>query len=373
MRIRIDNSIFKDTTSQKDKLELDFLLMLVNYHKDRYDLSIDADCLNVIQDPDLIPEGSSNHILLSEYALKSINDVQSGTSVNPDDFGCFIMTGGESETKKRHFSKREAIRFLMQPVSVLVENSKNDAYFLRAVFRLYDSTDDTQSPASLSRHCNEGWLQFENAGGNSNVANFIDSRIQMFKGKSKFLRCFVLLDCDRRFPEETIAKNESIIRKLDNYDIPYHILEKRCMENYLPLEALPQDNKRQRQWLTAFKTLTPEQRDHFYIDTGFSKDVPAMLKEKAKAEKKKSKDKRKDKKSFLRKYLAKGIRTFYKDVSEGNFIHLEQGFPMPDIKTGFPLLFDKPVVTKERLDNITAHQTNPNELNDIVTKIRNIL
>jgi len=58
------------------------------------------------------------------------------------------------------------------------------------------------------------------------------------KENHKYLRCFVLVDSDKKFPNDTTKQNRvNLFQFLDSLGIPYHELEKREMENYLPDEV----------------------------------------------------------------------------------------------------------------------------------------
>ena len=171
-----------------------------------------------------------------------------------------------SETDTEHLNLDEAIRYLSQPVSIVLENSQNDSYFLKAMFRHLDEKGVAQ------KHLDEGWLQFENAGGAGNIKNFIEGKMQSFdslpKAKHHYLRAFVLIDSDRKHKDDGISRDkQNVVAFLNKNQIPNHCLAKREMENYLPDEAFEEilDN---RNFVDAYLRLTPEQKDYFDIEKG---------------------------------------------------------------------------------------------------------
>lgn len=363
MKVKIDKSVFLSATDDDRQMELSFLLHIILY-KHRYELKV--------TDGEILNSGSFSKLRQAEQtAIKEI--VTQSIVSSSYDADCEVKIGGEQEWKRKVFSPSEAVLFLMQPVSVILENGLNDACFMEAVFRLFDPT------GKLTHYVNEGWLRFENAGGCANVKNFIKSRIGFYGEKEKFLRCFVLLDGDRRFPsdDEPDKKYQKLKEKLTEWNVDYHVLEKRCMENYLPDEALKAcSNKHNREWILAYMTLTAEQKDFFCIAEGFRKDITKD--EKRRVNEKEGRLKRKElkrrKKSYVRIYLPPVERVFYQNVSEGNFLHLESGLKISGFKTSFPQRFTDPAfVYKSNMIDRTSHQNDPRELEHIVGSVYALL
>lgn len=363
MKVRIDKSVFADANDRSKQLELSFLLHIILYKK-RYELKI--------SDEDILYSASFGQLMQSEREyIKQVIAMDIITSSNS--FDCEVKTGGEAEYKQRVFSAEEAIMYLLQPLSVILENGLNDSHFMNVVFGLFDATGE------LTRFVKEGWIRYENAGGCMNVKNFLKARIQQFAGKQKFLHCFVLLDGDRRYP--TDLKSDERYKKLreqmDAWNVSYHILEKRCMENYMPEEAMKAvAGTAFREWFNAYNNLTPRQKDYLSIAEGFETDI---TKEDKKTVMKKesllsTKDKKKRKKSYVRGFLPHEEQLFYATVSPGNFLHLEKGLKIGNFKERFPEMFGNSTFTyKANLLQRTCHQNDPQELLHIAQAVTAVI
>lgn len=359
MKVKIDKSVFASAQDDGQQLELSFLLHIILY-KGRYELTFTGEDVQNFEsfsklakrDRDVIEQVITNDIVTSASS-----------------YDCEVKIGGENEYKEKVFSPSESIQYLLQPTSVVLENGLNDSYFMNALFRCFDTTD------ALSKNLHEGWLRYENAGGCSNVQNFLKALVLHFGGKQKFLRCFVLLDGDRRYPTdpEPEKKYKKMKEQLQAWNVEYHVLEKRCMENYMPDEALRSlCDEKTAEWLDAYITLTPQQKDFFCISDGFLKDITKSDKKTVKARENRlsKKDKKLRRKSYVRGCLPQEVQQFYVSVSNGNFLHLEKGLDIPNFKTKFPEVFDNPIfVYQSNLIERTSHQDNPQELEHIVHKV----
>lgn len=363
MKVKIDKSVFLEAKDADRQLELSFLLHIILY-KHRYTLKvIDGEILDSDSFSKLM---QSEQMTIKEEITKSI--ISSNTEAD-----CVVKIGGEQEWKNRVFSPTEAVMFLMQPLSVILENGFNDAHFIKAIFRCFDTT------GKLNRYINEGWIRFENAGGCSNVKNFLKSHAGYYGENEKFLRCYVILDGDRRFPTdaEPAKKYKGLKEWLTKMHVGYHVLEKRCMENYMPDEAMNSfaGNETQK-WIKAFKMLSPRQKDFICIAEGFVKDISKENKRKV-SEKEgmlKTHDTNKRKKSYVKEYLPQEEKTFYHDVSIGNFLHLEKGLKIENFKTKYPEKYNETAfVYKSNLLFRTNHQDDPLELEHIVGDIISLL
>lgn len=253
-----------------------------------------------------------------------------------------------SEKKENsYFSIDEAIRYLNQPVSIILENNLNDGFFLRAIFKYIDKDK------LLLKHYDNGWLQIENAGGCANVDNFIEGKALSFetlpKNKYKYLRCIVVLDSDRNYPTEPLKNEYNIlIAKYLPLEIYIHILEKRSMENYLPIEVYPYlEGPIAKRFINAFTSLTPTQIDFYDIRFGFE--------------------------GKERVDLEIQRANHYKSVSNSNYEVLKNGSGLANFKSSFPKFMDHHQVFSETLQNRTKHQSDASELDNIVNEIKKIL
>lgn len=174
-----------------------------------------------------------------------------------------------SESDDEHYTLIESVEILLKSVSLILENIEYDAYFLQAVFRLFK--DECKK---INKHLNEGWLIYENGGGN-NIINVINQKKSRFvdldhfaKEPKTYLRTFVIIDSDKKFPSE----NEVDVEKQPLLDFisefsEYHVTRKREMENYLPdktIEEIPNNEK----FKEAILSLSSVQRDFIDLEKG---------------------------------------------------------------------------------------------------------
>lgn len=328
--------IKKDLFDEAEFKTLNYLIQLLTY-KQRYELFIEWSLINETEfyknldiDEKLDIEANYNKII--------------STGEEPR---YFVSNSGTD------FNMDEAIRFFNQPVSIVLENSLNDQYFLRAIIKYFDASKE------IAKHLECGWIQFENAGGCTNVKNFIEGKLRAFnslsKGNSHYLRCFVLLDSDKNYPNATIKQEYiSLLDFLESNKVTQHILEKRCMENYMPnavFDSIAAINSELQNWYSCYMYLSPEQKDFLNISNGFSKKKSDSTPIK------------------LRGELDQEIQHLYSDVSEPNYDTLNKGFNLARFKTEFPKHFEHHQVHKESLNN----RCNSNELQEIVDNIMDLL
>ncbi len=342
MMVEFSSSIFMGN----DFKGVNYLLQLCTY-KNRYKVFVEL--TESIKNTSIFKElhYDDQQVLIQEY--NSI--IQSPELVNPD---CIIC---ENPSTDIEFNIGEAIRYLIQPVSIILENSKNDSYFLKSIFRHFDTTDNT------SRHLDNGWIQFENAGGCDNIINFLEGKLQSFNSlpkvnKAIYLRCFVLMDSDKLHP---IADLSQAKQKTKNFiqvnNIPYKILNKRSLENYLPLEAYQQiSNSLFDNWKVSFNRLTDNQKDFLNIEIGFSKKHGTGMPKKG------------------RNNVNEETNNLYVSLGQQDYDHLNQGLSqIGDFKTVFPTFFDSEHVSKASLLAREGGTKEENEFLDILQKIKNLL
>jgi len=268
------------------------------------------------------------------------------------------------QQKQACFSIKEAHRYLDQPFLIIVENSDNDGNFLDAIFRCFP-----KHGSLILEHKEEGWLDYS-LGGGSTIKNVINAKMNALtspiftKEKSEYLHCFVLLDSDKKHPRMDLASDKkNIIAYLETHNIPYHILAKREMENYLPDEAIDTipDN---RDFIDAYLRLKPKQKDFFDLEKGFDRGRP------------------------FNSLIPQEVQDLYSDIGE----HDKGVFRQQDLvskyreegttfKSNFPKLFHNGTVTKQTLlkrcahhsSDPTIHPYNPKELPDLVEAIAKLL
>lgn len=332
MRVCIDSDIICNITDD-DYGVLKYLMYICSYHN-RYTLCIDGN----------LPDGCERHLTQSE---KDLFKCASINAINNSQYDCTISRQGGNYVEEPIFTLDESIRYLIQPVSIVLENNKNDALFIDALIRSYNKRE-------LIEAKKEHWFCYMNAGGCSNVCNLIEAMLAQFDNKRKFLRCYVILDSDKLAPAHINPKNKKTELYLTQHCIPYHIWEKRMMENYMPDDAMPDGP-----WKKAYVFLSEDQKDYYNLAHGFEKDEKFIPR---------------DDKMYSRTSLLKEQWDFYSDLTEGNYRILHKGVGLKQFKEEFPKFFsDTTKVYYEVLQQRTAHQKNPDELKDLLDEIVTLL
>jgi hypothetical protein len=288
-----------------------------------------------------------------------------------------------------HFNIEEALIFLNQPVSIILENNKNDSEFILSIIKHFGNDDGYNKS---QEHINNAYLKFENAGGCGNIPNFVEGFLKQFKdiatknnrNLSEYFRGIIILDSDTEYPNQ-LSRHTELLRKLNDLgidSIKVHILEKRMMENYLPDEVykeLKENNqnnfsKELIDWIDAYLNLkNDKQKDYINIPKGnlLGNEIPKL----------------------------QGLIDFWEvsdtNISQVNYNKLNIGFKFNgfdekgnikkenDFKNAFPQLFKK--ATKEDLEKRIQHQpklkskvipkdiTERNEFEHIIHEIKYLL
>ncbi len=155
----------------------------------------------------------------------------------------------------------EARRCLDAPAYVVVENAESDGAFLEAMIH------GLKREKLLEAHT-EGWWKIDSRGGSGEIVKHIEQIRAETIGP---LRAFVLVDSDRLNPgyeKKTIHAIENYCRQNNG---PYAVLQKREIENYLPVHLLQQIPRKRKKVYKAFLRLEQEQRDYYDMKRGFEK------------------------------------------------------------------------------------------------------
>lgn len=169
-----------------------------------------------------------------------------------------------------------AVSFLRRPLRLLVENARNELNFLRVLTRL--AVD-----FNLDELINERVVEIDTNGGIDENRKWLESNTHM---QELTRRMWVMCDSDARQPwvdasgrciQERLGPGAMRLHELcKKHNIPIHILRRRAIDNYVPLELLAawsylHQDKRERRY-RAFARLTDEQRYHYNMKNGFLKD-----------------------------------------------------------------------------------------------------
>lgn len=265
-----------------------------------------------------------------------------------------IVSGKQGE---EYFGLTEAIKYLEQPFTILIENRLNDAPFIDCLIKHFPKESKV-----IKLFKDERWLKY-GMGGGSTILQEIEAELKTFdnpiftKNKHRYLRYFVLIDSDKKYPEMDL--NNEKLKLLDRYEIPYHILEKREMENYLPDEAFDEIEDNQ-DYIRAYLALTPIQRDFFDLEKGFD-------------------GKKFDKLSPEEMTFYESLNDLQKNIFRNNNLKKINGSDSANFKTSFPKLFSSSKVSKINLLKRCEHHSDTNhpkdkrELPNLLSKINQLL
>jgi hypothetical protein len=172
------------------------------------------------------------------------------------------QVSGESNNTLR---PDDAISYLNKPAYVAVENQSSDGAFLDAMIHAFGRSElrDAQT---------DGWWEYLHLGGFGEIKK----RVEFIRTQTPVgpLRVFVLVDSDRCYPNHVTDTIKKVKGYCDNIgDVPYAILQKRKIENYLPISALFRLHvpRKLKNIYQAFLSLTHEQQAHYEMKKGFEK------------------------------------------------------------------------------------------------------
>lgn len=340
MIVEIDKSIFVPADGGNSFKELQALLDVINM-ENRYRLKIsNPSIFDSLYFQELSP---TDQQIVIEGLDATVNE-----SLKTDRL---VKSDGAKYSQEPIYDAKEGYVFLSSPVSIWVENSLNDSPFVRTIIRCM------RPDIPLNDWIKWNWLTFDNAGGCSNAQNVLEEKLKEKVGKSKMLRCFILLDSDKTWPDEIVTKYDQFLEFCNQNGFVYHVLHKRAMENYMPDAVFDEfRNNLTNSWIDAYLHLTPEQKDYINIAEGFNANIH---------------DKNHRNQGRIgRQYMDTEVQQFYSSVSDINYERLEQGLNIGNFKTTFPRKFEEsPSVHARALLARTSHQSYGNELEVIVDKI----
>lgn len=211
--------------------------------------------------------------LRDEIELALSYGVEADASGIPADVTLRVVDSDRSDWSREtpRLSLQDACTLLERPLKLLLENRRNDWAFLLAV-----SPEPWRQ--MLKRAEEERRLEPEHGGGLPEMEN----RIEALLAKSaEARRLWTLFDSDAREPGKPSGRSEAVRKCCRRKGVGYHQLQRREVENYLPLEALfawaavarrGDERRKRRQKAEAFAAMESIQRHHYNMKNGFVKD-----------------------------------------------------------------------------------------------------
>ena len=318
----------KDIFSDSHLMELRKLIDTICF-KHKYNIFID---LTQIESEGLLanlyPETASNIIeFFNNYENTSPKKVFTISNIDGD------------------FNLADAIIYVDEKFEIILENDKYDGCFLDCLLKEFK-----KKSKKINHFKDNNWLKYQNAGGATGIINTLQQKIKHLKN-GKLLKCFVLVDSDLEFPSTNNPKRKDLEDFCIQNKIPIHILEKREIENYLPLDVFESINP-QNPFISTFVSnkLSNEQRDYIDIENGLVKK----------------------RKNWGNDYK-KEVFQLFSNLNDINFENITKGLnsEFGNFKKDYPQLFNKS--SQLGLIDRTKHQNTPNELQEILEKISKLL
>lgn len=350
MWIEIENDIFQ----KSDFKGLNYLYQILSWYPShsipRYKIFIDL--------PKVESTPNYEKLKIIETGLKELLESQFDEFITSNPKNCRPNHKITYKSGKNCFNIEEAIRFYSQPISIILENNKNDSCFIIAIIHHFDKN------GMAKEHLKNGWIRFENAGGCSNTANFVDGFLEIFRDLaaknsrdlSDYFRGLIVLDSDKE--HSTDPQKSQYTTLLTNLALKgiknIHILEKRMMENYMPDDVFidlknefgtRSRNKDLVDWINVYLYLNNDQKNYLKYYDGFNDDLVR---------------------------LDRNVQILYSGLSLKQFGILKEGFKYKgkNFKNQFPLLFLESDKVNRHTLNLRAGS---GELEDILEKINNLL
>ncbi|WP_188051427.1 hypothetical protein [Flavobacterium sp. GP15] len=256
----------------------------------------------------------------------------------------------ENDLAKDIYSVYDAYILLQNNSIIFVENATSDGLFLSCIFNNFTECDD------IKKGLKKRWITLHGVGGKNEFIKEINNELRKFRHETlpseKYLRAIVIIDSDKKYPSEILSDTHaSIIDYCDEKNIKHHVLEKREIENYLPVgvfASFPHNH----QIVNSYLNLTNVQQSFYDFEKGFDGNKLSTL--------------------------DINIQNLYTDLSVVDEQQLRVGFNK-SFKNGFsskkvlPQLFKHPSISRENLLENCEMQDDPEEIIEIIKKLEHLL
>lgn len=217
-------------------------------------------------------------------------------------------------------SMENALIFLNNKTVIFLENAHYDKFFILGLIEKF-----RKRAKKIRVFFEKRWIEFRHCGGKNDAINQISEVLQTFNGEILenhiYLRAFLLLDSDKKHKFDNDSDRLKVKRKISDFctanNIVVHFLEKREIENYIPLCIIENIDDLKAEEVDLLKSLSKEEKDFYDFEI----------------------------------LSTKSYRT----------------------KQEFPKLFLKETLTQEMLIEECTHQENADELQIILEKINSII
>jgi hypothetical protein len=164
-----------------------------------------------------------------------------------------------------------ATRLAYAPLVIIVEDRESDGAFLDIIVEELGEAE-LKTLWTKGRQVTPRALEIDTAGGKGSIPQRVARAASDAAEEGRPHRLFVLCDSDARWPGDGSAGSE-VSEICAKHGVPFHILRKRCAENYIPdrvFEVMLEDPRHgsRADHLKTFLRLSREERDHFPVRDG---------------------------------------------------------------------------------------------------------
>jgi hypothetical protein len=158
--------------------------------------------------------------------------------------------------------------FANEPLYVLMENKFTDGKLLNLAIKFLGSPNLQRLTSNLALSA----IEYVSAGGNGELPKHIEHLINTAAAKLIPIRIVVFTDSDSHFPGDIDRNAELVVESCVKNSIPYCMLTKKSIENYIPDDAFLawKDEGHCGEKIDAFLSLSTEQRDFFPLKKGIT-------------------------------------------------------------------------------------------------------
>ncbi|CAM4394413.1 hypothetical protein FLTE109939_09295 [Flavobacterium terrigena] len=172
---------------------------------------------------------------------------------------------------ENEFSIDNGIIFLNSEVFIFLENATYDSCFIKGLITKFKTKGK-----KIQSFLDQKWIRIENCGGKGGIINQVNHILSSYNNDSlenfRYLRGIVIMDSDKKHKDDSYNDENGIIPFCDENNILLHILEKREIENYLPLELIEKIENLNQNELESFKKLTFDERDFYDMEKLSTRD-----------------------------------------------------------------------------------------------------
>jgi len=327
MYVYLDTNLFAEQAHFRD---LDRIIHFFEDGKHQWVVESDEDVEAILESEWLNSQGDRVRPITAEFIERAFRDLVH-TPINERKNRRTIHVN--LNDNQHVISIKFALDYLNEPLYILVENEFSDKYFLDALFRCF-----RKKGKKIRKAFEHNWVQYYNAGGKTMISKIVEDR---YVRQPLPERLFVFADSDKNTPENTPKDTQSIIDLCEKLGVNYHVLYKREIENYLPKEALLQIPEALHELTNTLFELEPVQQDFYDLEKG----------------------------------LGNAKNDLFDDITNQQRNILKLGYNQAgyDPKKELHQLFNHSCITQENLLKKCKHQDTPDELQQILAKITNLL